>query len=428
MTAFTARTMGVGMSTADLDLIVYGATSFVGRITCAYLARRAVGNEALRWGMAARSASRLEALRGELGEDAQNVPMIVADAADDTALAALCARTRVVASTVGPYALYGEPLVRACATSGTDYCDLTGEVQWIRRMIERYDGRARASGARIVTCCGFDSIPSDLGVWFLQRHITETAGEPATQVQMRVESARGGVSGGTIASLMNLMEEASHDRALRAELKNPYSLCPDDGGPRPAQREITGARFDPDFGTWTAPFVMAAINTRIVLRSHALSGYPYGRQFRYDEAMLTGSGVRGTLGALAVAAGTGGIALTTAFEPTRRMLRRFLPKPGEGPSAEARANGHFALRFLGSTPRDARFSARVTGDADPGYGSTAKMFAESGACLARDVSRDEVPGGFWTPATALGAHLLPRLEQYAGMSFAVVDSPAPAPS
>jgi short subunit dehydrogenase-like uncharacterized protein len=405
------------MTDAELDVVVFGATSFVGKLVCEYLTVRAgSGDGALRWAMAGRSREKLEALRRSLPPSVSELTALVADAADEASLAAMCARTRVVLSTVGPYALYGEPLVRVCAETGTDYCDLTGEVQWISRMLARYERRAQDSGARIVHCCGFDSIPSDLGVWFLQQSAQAQFGEAATRVKMRVERARGGVSGGTIASMLNLMEEAAGDRRLRLELDDPYSLCPPDDARRVAQRSRKTAAYDPDFEAWAAPFVMAAINTRVVLRSNALAGYPYGDAFQYDEALLTGSGIKGRAAAVAVAAGSAGFMLGAALAPTRWAMKRVLPKPGQGPGAVARERGGYDLRFLGFTPGGSRLRTRVTGDRDPGYGSTAKMFAEAGACLARDIQSDK-PGGFWTPATIFGDRLIARLRNHAGMTF-----------
>ena len=409
------------MSTPAHDIVVFGATSFVGQILCRYLVGRFGVGGALRWAIAGRSQGKLEALRESLGADAVGLPILVADAADDTALRALCASTRVVVSTVGPYALYGEPLVKACAESGTDYCDLTGEVQWIRRMLERYEAAARQSGARIVHCCGFDSIPSDMGVWFLQREAQARFGAPCTRVKMRVRAMRGGFSGGTVASLMNVVKEAGRDPALRRELANPYSLCPKGHPTKARQPQVKSATFDSDFDAWTAPFVMAAINTRIVQRSNALSGLRYGKTFVYDEAVLTGRGLSGRLKASAMGAGLGGFLVAAALPPSRWALERFVvPKPGEGPTPQAQEKGFFDLRFHGSTARGQTLRAKLTGDRDPGYGSTAKMLGEAAACLASDVPR-EAEGGFWTPSTLMGEALHARLVAHAGLEFSLLD-------
>ncbi|MDX5297603.1 MAG: saccharopine dehydrogenase NADP-binding domain-containing protein, partial [Gammaproteobacteria bacterium] len=264
------------MREAPFDVIVFGATSFVGQILSRYLLDTFGLDGRLKWAIAGRSHTKLLELQHSLGAAAAQLPIRVADAEDASSLQTLCSQARVIVSTVGPYALYGEPLVKACAESGTDYCDLTGEVQWIKRMIDRYEPAARASGARIVHCCGFDSIPSDLGVYFLQQQTKARFGHPAARVKMRVKAARGGFSGGTVASMLNVTREAIADPALRKELANPYSICPASHGFTARQPNPMGAEFDTDFASWTAPFVMAGINTRVVHRSNALFANAYG--------------------------------------------------------------------------------------------------------------------------------------------------------
>lgn len=408
------------MPAPALDVVVFGATSFVGQILCRYLNSHFGVGDSLRWAIAGRSSAKLGALRESLGPAAANLPLLTADAADEAALRELCARTRVVVSTVGPYALHGEPLVKVCAESGTDYCDLTGEVQWIRRMLDRYEASAKQSGARIVHCCGFDSIPSDMGVWFLQREAQRRFGAPCTRVKMRVRAMRGGFSGGTVASLMNVIKEVGKDPALRRELANPYSLCPKGHPTKARQPQQKTASFDEDFKAWTAPFVMAAINSRIVHRSNALSGLGYGKTFVYDEAVLTGRGLAGRLKASSIGAGLGGFMLASALPPSRWLLERFVvPKPGEGPSPEAQEKGFFDLRFDGRTARGQALRVKLTGDRDPGYGSTAKMLGQAAACLAQDVPKNAA-GGFWTPSTLMGEALLGRLTAHAGLEFDVL--------
>ena len=408
----------------EFDIVVFGATSFVGRILCRYLLDT-YGNDGsrLRWAIAARSAARLAELKHELAGAADGLPVIVADAADENAMRSLAVRAKVVVSTVGPYALYGEPLVKACAETGTDYCDLTGEVQWIRRMIERYESAAKASGARIVHCCGFDSIPSDFGVFFLQQHARKRFGRPASRVKMRVRAMRGGFSGGTAASLLNVAKEVRANPALRKELANPYSLCVGmTGGANVRQPNVSSALYDADFKGFVAPFVMAAINTRIVHRSNALSGHSYTRDFRYDEAVSTGRGLKGRLAAIGTALGLGAFMFASAIGPARALLERYvLPKPGEGPSPEAQRRGFFDLRFFGRTDEGREIRAKVTGDRDPGYGSTAKMLGEAAVCLALEVQKSELSGGFWTPSTAFGDRLLTRLVSRAGLTFEIAD-------
>ncbi|MGO9461707.1 MAG: saccharopine dehydrogenase family protein [Rhodomicrobium sp.] len=409
------------MNAKPYDIIVFGATSFVGRLLCRYFATQFSPGE-IRWAAAGRSDERLKQMRQSLGPKAADIPLVIADAASEPSLQAMCAEARVIISTVGPYALYGEPLVKVCAGSGTDYCDLTGEVQWIRRMLDRYEKTTQATGARIVHCCGFDSVPSDLGVYFLQRHANERFGRYCKHVKMRVKAIRGGASGGTIASLMNVAKEAAADPALRRDLRNPYLLCPREHQPETRQESLNGPRYDPDFKSWLAPFVMAGINTRVVHRSNALSNYAYGEDFRYDEAMLTGTGARGRMIAYAIAGALAGFLTMTAIPPARWFLKRFfLPAPGEGPSPDSQKKGFYDLRFLGLLGDGRTISVKVTGDADPGYGSTSKMLGQIGACLALG-SGDKKGGGFWTPATILGDQLPRALQKHAGLSFELLDS------
>jgi short subunit dehydrogenase-like uncharacterized protein len=407
------------MRDAQYDLVVFGATSFVGKLLCRYLAEHFGAAKPLKWAAAGRSLAKLQELRGSLGAGQAALPLIVADAADEAALAAMCGQARVVISTVGPYALYGEPLVKVCAETGADYCDLTGEVHWIKRMLDRYEPAAKVSGARIVHCCGFDSIPSDLGVHFLQQEAHARFGDYCSKVAMRVKAMRGGASGGTIASMMNIAKEAAGNPALRKQLANPYLLCPQPGGPNVRQPSVGAAAYDADYDAWAAPFIMAGINTRIVHRSNALSNYAYGRDFRYDEAMLTGKGFAGRARALGIAAALGAFMAGSALRPTRWALERVLPAPGEGPSPHAQTSGFYDMRFVGTTPGGRKLRAKVVGAGDPGYGSTSKILGQAAACLAFDVA--EKPGGFWTPATIFGSRLIERLRADAGLRFEIID-------
>jgi len=417
----------VAQDDRELEVVLFGATGFTGRLVAEYLAERyGDGTAALRWGLAGRSREKLEAVRRELG--AEGLPVLVCDALDPGAVAELAARTRVVCTTVGPYARYGSELVAACARAGTHYCDLTGEVPWVRRMIDAHQAQAEASGARLVPSCGFDCIPSDLGVHFVQREMRARHGVPAARVKLRVAGFRGGASGGTVASMLSLLEEAAANPAVRRLLADPYALNPEGRRDGPDGPDRLRPAYDPDFGQWTGPFVMGAVNTRVVRRTNALLGEPYGPGFRYDEAVLTGSGPVGLARAAGLAAGLGGALALGALGPLRRLLAGRLPAPGEGPSREKRESGWWDLRLLGGHPDDPARSlaARATGDRDPGYGSTAKMLGESAVCLARDPL--EVGGGFWTPASALGELLLGRLEKSAGVAFRVVEGPGvPAP-
>jgi short subunit dehydrogenase-like uncharacterized protein len=403
------------------DVIVFGATGFVGQILCRYLVLQfGVGNS-LQWAIAGRSATKLANLRSSLGSAAVKLPILVADAIAESTLQAMCAQTRVVISTAGPYALFGEPLVKTCAEIGTDYCDLTGEVLWIRRMLDRYEATAAASGARIVHCCGFDSIPSDVGVYFLQTQAQQRFGQVCTSVKMRIRVMSGGLSGGTVASMMNVIKDAAADPASRKALANPYLLCPKSEAPLVRQRDLSSVTYDADFASWITPFVMASVNTRVVYRTNALSDYAYGREFRYDEAMLSGSGVKGHAKAVLGAAALGGFVVASALPPLRWLLKRFvLPIPGDGPAMAMQEKGFYDLRFIGTTAAGQILCAKVTGDRDPGYGSTAKMLGQAAACLALDIPKTAKPGGFWTPSTIFGGHLIKRLRSDAGMAFEVL--------
>jgi len=401
------------MADKKFDIIVYGATSFVGQIITRYMHTQ-FADGSIVWAIAGRSRTKLQQVSDTIG--LSGIEMIVADSVDEGSLRQMCAQTKVVMSTVGPYALYGELLVRVCATTGTDYCDLTGEPQWIRKMQLRHEADAVKSGARILHCCGFDSIPSDLGVHFLQRNALEQFGQTCDRITMRVANMKGGASGGTIASMINMVKEAVSDADLRLELKDPYSLCPPDHSFFVQQPDVKIA-YDNVYGGWIAPFVMAGINTRIVHRSNALSHNSYGAEFTYEEAVATGQGAKGKWMARATSWGVNALMIGLAVPPIRWLLESFvLPKPGEGPTEKAQLEGGFDIVFLGSTAQGENIRCRVTGDRDPGYGSTAKMLSQASACLAKDVP-DTVAGGFWTPATILGDRLIDRLKAHAGLTF-----------
>lgn len=400
--------------TTRYDLVLWGATGFTGQIVAEYLARR-YGTTGLRWALAGRNAAKLEQVRRALAARypaAADLPVLVGDGLDRPSLDAIVQQTRVVISAVGPYALYGTPLVAACAAHGVDYCDITGEVPWIRENIAAFEAQAAATGARIVHCCGFDSIPSDLGVWLVQEEARARFGRPCDAVQLTVLRARGGFSGGTVASLLNLLAEAGRNPALRRTLADPYALVPNHPGPR--QFEQTGARWDADLRGWTAPFMMASINTRIVHRSNFLLGYPYGEQFRYGEAQRMGDGLlNGRLPALAFGGGLKLFTALAALGPTRRLLEKtVLPAPGEGPSQATRERGFFELRLLGKgVDQDGRpfvVRADVRGAGDPGYNATARMLAETALGLAEE-TQGAARGGILTPAAALGPRLPARL-------------------
>ena len=401
----------------DFDIILWGATGFTGSLVARHLADT-YGNN-LNWAMAGRDQAKLERVGAQL--DCPDVPLLQADSHDQAAMDALAKRTRVVCTTVGPYALHGTPLVTACARAGTHYCDLTGEVQWMGQTIQTLQQTAEESGARIVHTCGFDSIPSDLGVFYTQTQMLATHGSYATTIKGRIGAFRGSASGGTIASMMVMMEQMSRDKTIRKELENPYSLNPP--GEQFGQDELDDNRaiFDEDFGQWTSPFVMAVVNTRVVRRSHALAHYPYGKSFRYDERQMTGTGKKGHKKAKGVAIGSRLTPSLMTLAPVRKLAGLFLPKPGEGPSPEEQMQGHFEIFFHGQNDDGTKIiRTRVSGDRDPGYGATSRMLGESAVCLAQDALT--CTGGVWTPATAMGQLLINRLEKNAGLCFETCDS------
>lgn len=408
---------------SNYHLIVFGATSFVGQLLTRYLFERHGVDGDLRWAIAGRSEAKLKEIRATLGAKGSTLPILLANADDEGSLLALCKQTRTVVSTVGPYSLYGSTLVKVCAESGTDYCDLTGEAPWIAKMVAAYEETAKRTGARIVHCCGFDSIPSDLGTYFLQKKSKEQFGQYCSRIKMRVKAMRGGLSGGTVASIIHIINEASKNPATRKVLIDPYSLCPPTNIKLPWQPNLKFASYDSDVKAWTFPFIMAAINTKIVQRSHALSGYAYGTDFVYDEAMMTGKGLKGRAGATVAALGIAGAFSALVIPPTRALMARYVvPKPGEGPTPDQQAEGFYDIRFIGQTKNGEILTVKVKGDRDPGYGSTCKILGEAAVCLALEMSKAEKAGGFWTPSTLMGDKLIARLSEHAGLSFTVVDN------
>ena len=386
-------------STPEFDIIVYGATGYTGRLVAEYLSQEYAEDSGLRWAMAGRSQSKLEAVRDEINAPA-DTPLVVADTGDADSLRAMAERTRVVLTTVGPYQLYGSDLVRICAETGTDYVDLCGEPAWMRQMIDAHGEAAKQSGARIVFSCGFDSIPFDLGVYFLQQAAKEKFGAALPRVKGRVRKMKGTFSGGTAASLKATLAAAKANPEIYQLLGNPFALTP--GFTGPAQPPAAKPEFDESLGSWAAPFVMAAINTRNVHRSNALLGHAYGSDFVYDEMILTGPGEQGEVIAKAV---TG----------DKSLAGDDAPKPGEGPTKEERENGFYDVLFIGEGADGKTLMASVAGKRDPGYGSTSRMIAESAICLVRDAT--DTQGGIWTTAPAMGDKLIKRLQEHAGLTF-----------
>ena len=412
--------MSEATATREFDIIVWGATGFTGALVAKYLLRQYGVDGDVRWAIAGRSKEKLDALRDELELNEEALETIVADSFDAGALSDLTRRTRVVLTTVGPYALYGSELVAACVENGTHYCDLAGEVQWIRKMIDRHHERATQTGARIVHCCGFDSVPMDIGVWFLQEEAKQRFGHYCQSITMLVKATKGSASGGTVASLINLIKESRKDRAIARILVHPYSLNPEGEREGPDRRDQQSVIYNAEAKSWTAPFVMAAVNTKVVRRSHALLGYPYGKDFRYQEAVMTGDGPTGWAKGAAMTAALGGLVVGASYSASRKLLQKFvLPDPGEGPDAEMQQKGFFNLLQIGVLPDGEILRSRITGDQDPGYGSTSKMLSECAVCLAKDDI--EVGGGVWTPAASMARPLLKRLQENAGLSFEIRD-------
>ena len=416
--AVTYLADGMEATVREFDVVVWGASGFTGRLVAEFLHGR-YGPDDLSWAMAGRNLAKLERVRAEIG--AEGIPIVIADANQADTLEALVARTTVLCSTAGPYAIYGSALVAACVAAGTHYCDLTGEVAWMRRMIDAHHEMARTTGARIVHSCGFDSVPSDLGVWLLQREMVERFGVPASAIKFRLRKASGGFSGGTAASMLNMLDEADADPQLQQLLANPYALDPQGAAGGLDGLDSGAPHQDAHDGTWVAPFVMGAINTRVVRRSNALMGYPYGHDFRYEEGMAFGPGARGFVLALLMSLGFGAFNAVARVRTLRDLLARLLPKAGEGPSAAAREAGFFAIELYARHGDDVGKSLRllIRGDRDPGYGATAKMLGESAVCLAKDPLA--VGGGVLTPAVAMAGELLERLLASAGMSFELAD-------
>ena len=389
-------------SSSKFDIVVYGATGFTGQLVAEYLAAHYAGADAPKWAMAGRSLDKLAAVREAIGAPA-GTALLKADAADPASLQAMIAQTKSVVTTVGPYLLYGNELVAACAASGTDYFDLCGETPWMRRMIDAHEAAAQGSGARIMFSCGYDSLPFELGVFRCQQIAMEKLGAPVLRVKGRVRAMKGTFSGGTAASGRALFEAAAKDPGLLALMRDPFSLTPGFQGPK--QPPGNKPMLDEDLQAWVTPFFMANINTRNVHRSNMLMGFPYGRDFVYDEMQITGPGEEGEASARRIHAAN------------NKMATSAVPKPGEGPSKHERETGYYDLLFVGIAADGRQVRVAVRGNRDPGYGSTSKMIAECAICLLRNAP--DVPAGIWTPGAAMGDRLVKRLVDHAGITFDV---------
>ncbi len=413
-------------SSRPLDVLVWGASGFTGQLVAQFLTRSYGVGGGLTWALGGRSRDKLEKVRARLAAidpHARDLAIVVGDSADRAGLDAIVRDARVVLTTVGPYAIHGAALVAACVDAATDYCDLTGEPQFIRDMIDRHHARARETGARIVHSCGYDSIPSDLGTLVVQNAMRERHGVRCAEVKCFAGEQKGGISGGTFASISYLIETASRDARVRRVLADPYALDPERGEPGPDGRGQLGVRWDRDIERWTGPFAMAAINARVVRRTNALLGYAYGRDFRYHEAMSLPRGPKGFFGAAAASLGTAAFFAAMTLPLVRAQVAKRLPAPGEGPSQETRDNGFFVTRLVGlGETKDGATSRKafvtVKGSGDPGYAATARMLSESAVCLALDGDAISGVGGVLTPAACMGTRLVERLERV-GIAFGV---------
>ncbi|WP_379553582.1 saccharopine dehydrogenase family protein [Qipengyuania sp. DGS5-3] len=387
---------------SEFDIIIYGATGYTGRLVAEHFLREYAGGGGPKWAMAGRSLTKLEQVRDEVGAPA-DTPLIVANSDDPASLEAMCERTKVVLTTVGPYQLYGDALVEACVNTGTDYADLCGEPGWMREKIDAHHEAAKSSGARICFSSGFDSIPFDLGVFMLQKEAKAKFGAPAPRVKGRVRAMQGTFSGGTAASLTATMKSIAKNPKLIPILQSSFGLTP--GFEGPTQPSGLVPEYDESLGKWAAPFIMAAINTKNVHRTNFLLGHPYGEDFKYDEMMLTSAGELGEKAAKA------------ATEMLKNPFGSKPPKPGEGPTKEERENGFYDVLFVGEMSDGETLHYGVKGKYDPGYGSTSRMIGETGMALLES----DAPGGVGTPGSFLGEDLVKRLEEHAELSFAVED-------
>ena len=397
----------------QFDIIIWGASSFTGKLVTEYIFNK-YGSSKIKWAIAGRNLDKLEKVRSQVADE--NIPIFIADSFDEESLLKFVKKTRVVCSTVGPYSLYGTKLVKLCVENNTNYCDITGEAHWIRTLIDDYHEEAKSKKIKIVNSCGFDSIPSDMGVYFIQNEIKKTYKNYANSIKMRVAGVRGGISGGTYGSINNLLKEAYSNKKIFRVLNNPYGLNPKNKMEGMDKKDLRKIIFDKESNSWIYPFIMAGINTKIVRRSHALTNFQYGKDFRYEEAMMSGKGISGLLKAILAVFPLAMIGLNPN-SLLKKIVNSYMPKPGEGPGPEKRKNGFYNLRFYVTIDERRKAFAKVVGDNDPGYGSTSKMLAESALCLAFDKLPENY--GVVTPSIAMGKQLLERLRNNAGLDFKI---------
>ena len=398
----------------QFDIIIWGASSFTGKLVTEYIFNK-YGSSKIKWAIAGRNLDKLEKDRSQVAN--QDTPIFIADSFDEDSLSKFVKKTKVVCSTVGPYSLYGTKLVKVCLENNTNYCDITGEAHWIRALIDNFHEEAKSKKIKIVNSCGFDSIPSDMGVYFIQNEIKKVYKNYAKSIKMRVAGIRGGISGGTYGSINNLLKEAYADRNVFKVLNNPYGLNPKDKMEGMDKKDLRKIIFDKESNSWIYPFIMAGINTKIVRRSNALSNFKYGKDFRYEEATMSGKGISGFWKAVLAVFPLVMVGLNpNSF--LKKIVNSFMPKPGEGPGLEKRKNGFYNLRFYVTIDDKNKAFAKVIGDSDPGYDSTSKMLAESALCLAFDRLPENY--GVVTPSFSMGDKLLDRLNHNAGLKFELI--------
>jgi short subunit dehydrogenase-like uncharacterized protein len=395
------------------DIILYGASGFTGGLVADYLHTTYGTSQSLKWAIAGRTEEKLQKVCSDL--NAPELPVVLADADKPDTLRRMCEKSKVVISTVGPYQKHGEPLIQACTAVGTDYVDLCGEVAWMAEMIHKYQSAAQDSGARMVFSCGYDSLPFDMGVYKLQQLSMDRFGKPAIRVRARIRRTKGGLSGGTLASGIATAERAASDSDVKRLLADHFALTP--GFTGPPQPTGPHAYFDNIINSWTAPFIMADINTRNIHRSNYLLGHRYGKEFLYDERQMTGDGADGKKRAFSLARKIKWMERALKFSIARYLIGKLVLQPGKGPSKEKREAGYYDILFVGLTDQGEETTLSVQGNKDPGYGATAGFLAESAMCLAHDMDKDALPGGFWTCASAMGDKLYHRLVQHAEISF-----------
>ncbi len=403
------------------DIIVYGATGFTGYLVAEYLLKQYGINNSINWAIAGRNEEKLKLVREQLKIGNNKLDIIIADSFDIDSLHTMASNTNVVLTTVGPYALYGDFLVTACVESGTHYCDLAGEVQWIQRIIDAHQEKAQETGAKIVHCCGFDSVPMDIGVWFLQQEVYKRTGAFCQSISMMVKSIKGSASGGTLASFINIIQESQKNKNIKYILSNPYSLNPNGERKGLEKKDQNKIIYRQEIKSWTAPFIMAGINTKIIRRSHALNGYPYGNEFSYDESLIMGHGFYGWIKGKFTNLTLSLLIFILSISFSRKILQDFfLKKPGDGPDKDLQKNGFFHLIQFGKLANGSIIKCDIKGDRDPGYGSTSKMISECAVCLTKDNISNK--GGIWTPASLMAGPLIKRLRDNAGLTFKINNS------